>query len=299
MSDTDEATFERENVAYSSPSNGDGGVVGSDTAPLSPMDVPGVRDGDYGSRPSTGPGTETDRPAVATSPIVPSWAPDLGAPSVPVLVGEVIDPPTHRTGRPYGLDAWHSDIPARAAIGNRPAVQARTLTKRDAVMDALASGLPVSAACEYAGVDDSTFYHEQNRNPEFRQQVARVRRRSHLVALTQLQRAASDDWRAADRFLQLSDPNLFGDRLNIKSQHRIEIVAVILGAIEEAVDRTILDPEVRLRLAEAIGDGVSQAMGETHEGEGGRQGSEEDSAAESGHVGDDDQPRQVETRSAS
>lgn len=166
-------------------------------------------------------------------------------------------------------------------------------------MDALASGLPISAACEYAGIHEGTFYHHQARDAEFREQIARVRRRSHLVALTQLQRAASDDWRAADRFLQLSDPNLFGDRLNIRSQHRVEIVTVVLSAMEEAIARVIPDPEVRLRLAEAIGDGITSAMGDSHERESGDQEGQEDSAVESGDLGSPDQRGQVETRSAS
>lgn len=230
---------------------------------------------------------------------IPFWAPNLTASAVPVLTGEVIDPPRTRTGRPNALDQWHSDVEAQPATGNRPAIAARTLTRRDALMDALRSGLPVSAACEYAGVDDSTFYHAQRSDPEFHQQIARVRRRTHLIALGQLQRASNDDWRAADRFLQLSDPNLFGDRLNIKSQHRVEIVTVILSAIQEAVDRTIPDPEVRLRLAEAIGDGVAAAMGEPREGPSGQETESEDSTAESGDMGSPDQPGQVETRQAS
>jgi len=232
--------------------------------------------------------------------VVPSWAPVVGASAVPVLTGEVIDPPRrHGGGRPNALDQFHSEVEARPASGERgaanyrPAVEGRRLTKRDALMDALGSGYPVSASCRYAGVSEETFYAAQRSDPEFSDQVARVRARTHLVALANIQRAMTSDWRAADRFLQLSDPNLFGDRLNINSIQRIEIVTTLVTALQEAVDSVIPDPETRLRLAEAVGARIAEAMGEPSAEATGPAPGTETATVESRGLGGDDQPGSV------
>ena len=161
-------------------------------------------------------------------------------------------------------------------------------------MDALGSGYPVSASCRYAGISEETFYAAQRTDPEFADQVARVRARTHLVALANIQRAMASDWRAADRFLQLSDPNLFGDRLNINSVQRIEIVTTLVSAVERALDSIDLDPTIRLRIAEAIGDGVTSAMGESAEGEAGTSPAAETTAIIPRRLGSGDQQGPVE-----
>ena len=228
------------------------------------------------------------------APAIPAWAP---ATPVPVLTGEVIDPPRrHGGGRPRALDQFHSEVEARPAQGDRPAVAGRRLTKRDALMDALGSGYPVSASCRYAGINEETFYSAQRSDPEFADQVARVRARTHLVALANIQRAMASDWRAADRFLQLSDPNLFGDRLNINSVQRIEIVTTLVSAVERALDSIDLDPEIRLRIAEAVGDRVAEAMGEPTEGEARATPTEETTAIVPRRLGSGDQQGNVAPR---
>lgn len=109
------------------------------------------------------------------------------------------------------------------------------------------------------------------------------------MALANIQRAMASDWRAADRFLQLSDPNLFGDRLNINSVQRIEIVTTLVSAVERALDSIDLDPEIRLRIAEAVGDRVAEAMGEQAEGEARATPAEETTAIVPRRLGSGDQ----------
>jgi hypothetical protein len=134
-------------------------------------------------------------------------------------------------------------------------------TKRDALLDAFRTGLSVKKACEYAGVAQSTFFDEQVRSPEFADQIARARVRSESQAIKLIQRAGTDDWRAAEAYLKLTDPDEYGDRLNLRSTHRVEIVNTILVAIGEAFDLVITDPTLRLRLTEAIGTRVAAALG--------------------------------------
>lgn len=134
-------------------------------------------------------------------------------------------------------------------------------TKREALLDGFRSGLSVHKACEYAGISETTFYAEQDRDPDFAEQIARARVRSHAQALKLIQRASNNDWRAAQAFLQMADPDEYGNRLNLRSEHRTEIIQTVLVAVKEAAELVIPDPTIRLRLAEAIGRGIAASLG--------------------------------------
>lgn len=143
-------------------------------------------------------------------------------------------------------------------------------------MEAFGIGGSVRKACQYAGVDENTLYREMERDPDFREQVARTRARVQLLTLQDLRDAGLNpmrgpgflrrDAKALKDFLALTDPDEYGDRLNIRAEHRFEIVQVVMTAIQESVELVITDPETRVRLAEAISARLASAVGgENHQ----------------------------------
>ena len=85
-----------------------------------------------------------------------------------------------------------------------------------AILDALAAGSSVRAACEAAGIGTTTFYRwcsegEGDSAPEhfraFRDGATRARAQARVVYAAIIRRAANDgDWRAAAWYLERSEP---------------------------------------------------------------------------------------------
>ena len=128
---------------------------------------------------------------------------------------------THRaaTGKGGGKPK-RSAAPGRKADTAPQAPQGRpsefTADVEKAILDALAAGSSVRAACEAAGIGTTTFYRwcsegEGDSAPEhfraFRDGATRARAQARVVYAAIIRRAANDgDWRAAAWYLERSEP---------------------------------------------------------------------------------------------
>lgn len=81
-----------------------------------------------------------------------------------------------------------------AASKNTPEVKA-------AIVESVRNGAYAKHAAAAAGIDESTLYDWVNADAEFRQAIHRARSAAKIDMVTILRGAASDDWRAAERYL--------------------------------------------------------------------------------------------------
>lgn len=93
--------------------------------------------------------------------------------------------------------------------------------RAEEILGYLRAGNYVETACALAGVHPSTFYRwieradDEKSDPkfrEFRDAVTRARAEAEARNVALVQRAASDDWRAASWYLERSFPTKYGRR---------------------------------------------------------------------------------------
>lgn len=92
------------------------------------------------------------------------------------------------------------------------------------ICDALALGSPIAAACDDAGIDDSTYYDWRQRGQsepgifaEFREATARARRQGRMALVADIRKAGKKDWKASAWLLERGHREHFGrvDRTEI------------------------------------------------------------------------------------
>ena len=131
-----------------------------------------------------------------------------------------------------------------------------------AILDALAAGSSVRAACEAAGIGTTTFYRwcsegERDGAPEhlraFRDGATRARAQARVAYAAIIRRAANDgDWRAAAWFLERSEPEEWAPK------HKLEHSGPEGGPIQTTedtageIDPRKLSREQRAQLREIL-----------------------------------------------
>jgi hypothetical protein len=83
------------------------------------------------------------------------------------------------------------------------------------LLEALSKGAPIRIACRYAGVAESVYFEEVQRNPEFAERASRERTKRAVHSLEAIWKAGDEDWRAHAKYLELSHPDDFGRRLEV------------------------------------------------------------------------------------
>jgi Bacteriophage Sf6, terminase small subunit-like len=86
------------------------------------------------------------------------------------------------------------------------------------ICQALQAGAPIRIACGYAGIDEATYHRWQERFSEFRERSTRARYGQAVRNLALIQKAAPEDFRAAETALRLSFPQDFARRLDVAGQ---------------------------------------------------------------------------------
>ena len=102
------------------------------------------------------------------------------------------------------------------------------------LLEALASGLTIRLACQFAGIGEATWFEEVKRNPEFLEKATRARLKHLPVALDQIRNAGKDDFRAAKAWVEMVYRDDYGRRLEVT------------GAQGEAVKVEVADARERL-----------------------------------------------------
>jgi hypothetical protein len=86
------------------------------------------------------------------------------------------------------------------------------------ICQALQAGAPIRIACGFAGIDEATYFRWQERYSEFRERSTRARYAQAVRNLALIQKAAPEDFRAAETALRLSFPQDFARRLDVAGQ---------------------------------------------------------------------------------
>src|SRR5215831_10450469 len=97
------------------------------------------------------------------------------------------------------------------------------------LLKALSNGAPIRIACGAAGVAQSVYFDECQRNPEFAKQATRARDEAAAEMLELIKVAGKEDWRAAAKFIELSHPRDF----NVQ---RHEVTGAEGGPVEFTLD---------------------------------------------------------------
>lgn len=88
----------------------------------------------------------------------------------------------------------------------------------DALIEALASGLTITAACGLVGIDRTTFYKWKQNYPEFKQAVDGARPIIESNMLELIKDQAPTDWRAAAWILERRFPEDFSLKREVDLQ---------------------------------------------------------------------------------
>ena len=82
----------------------------------------------------------------------------------------------------------------------------RTTETLRILFEAAAIGAPIKACCAAAGVSTDAFNAWRDADPDLQKQFDEARERGRVQALSALQRAQKDDWRAAAEWLRCAFP---------------------------------------------------------------------------------------------
>lgn len=102
-----------------------------------------------------------------------------------------------------------------AKVGRR---SVRTPERAVAIAEALGRGLPVTAACRVAGICPGTYHDWRAKDEDFAEQIEVAIARGISARLAIIERAASEDWRAAAWLLERGAPEHFS-RNRVEHQH--------------------------------------------------------------------------------
>jgi hypothetical protein len=78
------------------------------------------------------------------------------------------------------------------------------------ILQALRQGATHAHAAAYAGVAERSFYNWRDENVQFLQAVSQAEAEGALVQLVHINKAATDDWRAAAWILEHRFPHAYG-----------------------------------------------------------------------------------------
>ena len=117
----------------------------------------------------------------------------------------------------------------------RPSV--RTQAALDALLEAAASGAPLRSCCAVAGISYETFRLWAQEEPDIIERLHEQREKARHRMLKILQDAALNDWRAADRYLQLAHREDYSPRAEINT-----------GAVHQEENQIVVTPEVLVQL---------------------------------------------------
>jgi hypothetical protein len=127
------------------------------------------------------------------------------------------------------------------------------------ICQALQAGAPIRIACGFAGIDEATYHRWQERYSEFRERSTRARYSQAVRNLALIQKAAPEDFRAAETALRLSFPQDFARRLDVAGQvehggevrHAVRVdvspstIAAAVGMAMAAQGMEVEEPAVR------------------------------------------------------
>lgn len=72
------------------------------------------------------------------------------------------------------------------------------------LFEAAATGAPIKSCCSVAGISTDTFNAWRDSDPDLQTHFDEAREKGRVAALSALQKAAGEDWRAAAEWLRLS-----------------------------------------------------------------------------------------------
>jgi hypothetical protein len=125
-----------------------------------------------------------------------------------------------------------------ASIRSRPTL--RTPEIENILIEAAETGAPIKACCATARISYETFRAWCMSDPELAFQFYQARERGRVNALSILQQAAKEDWRAAAEWLRLAHRESYSTRAEIsvegapKQDEGIVIDAVMLTRLQGA-----------------------------------------------------------------
>ena len=117
----------------------------------------------------------------------------------------------------------------------RPTVRTPEVLK--SLLEAAASGAPLRSCCAVAGISYETFRLWAQEEPEIIERLHEQREKARHRMLKILQDAALNDWRAADRYLQLAHREDYSPRAEIN-----------MGAVHQEENQIVVTPEVLAQL---------------------------------------------------
>lgn len=152
---------------------------------------------------------------------------------------------------------------------------AASAARKSRMLAALQRGASVKDGAAYAGVMEATYFSWLARDADFRQAASRARSQGVVEALDVILQVGKGlkrivkhgakereewlqppDWRALDRWLQLVRPELYGNRLTIHHEQRVEIVITLLNRLEVAFDAAAVPAALRDAIAAHLLEGL-------------------------------------------
>jgi hypothetical protein len=95
--------------------------------------------------------------------------------------------------------------------------QKYTQEKGRAVLAACAHGFTLEASCRVAGIDLGTVQKWVAADPTFAQQISAAREARAGEVLSKILVAAQDDWKAAEAYLRLTQPQTYNRKIEEKT----------------------------------------------------------------------------------
>jgi hypothetical protein len=121
----------------------------------------------------------------------------------------------------------------------------RTPETENILLEAAETGAPIKACCATARISYETFRTWCMSDPELAFQFYQARERGRVNALSILQQAAKEDWRAAAEWLRLAHRSEYSTRAEIsvegapKQDEGIVIDAVMLTCLQASYQQTL------------------------------------------------------------
>jgi hypothetical protein len=108
-----------------------------------------------------------------------------------------------------------------------------TPTTTAAICEALKLGLSIRAACDSAGINQSSYFEWRSRADEgppyseFSEETTRARRAGRMSLVKTVRTAAQSDWRAATWMLERMDPDNFSRRTEVTGKEGGPIQVIV------------------------------------------------------------------------
>jgi transposase len=118
---------------------------------------------------------------------------------------------------------------------------------RTILSEALEKGMPITEACQLAGIGERTYYDWKARAEKggaknatysaFFADLAEARARGHEVLLDTIRESAVTDWKPASWLLERTRPELYGQTLTVRVQAEVaKELAAFLAACRDELD---------------------------------------------------------------